>query len=743
MISEFSFKAGVGKEPITLCILFLTHYKSVYGTEAENNTKEEKSEDLVESESKDGKLEIIKRIKKINDDGSYTIGYEADDGSFKIESRDVLGQIKGTYGFVDEEGQIKRVSYSTSNSSEIITTPESTVVQRIPNKTKTTSTRLPITTQSTPTTANSVVQSIARRRSTTSTTTSTTTQKPNYSEVINVGSRPTIRPSTVIYASTPPRILVQNRLPITSTVATQTHTAKSEGQIIRPEIVPVKPTELPLFRRLTFKQFEDDKPVTEEPEPETRGNILRRQLSQDNAREYKLNEHLYSLQQSLGHDATDVYSASMTTGTPRPLFTTTNRPRIVALPSPTTSASENPRPTIRYPVNYQRNVLEDLEKSTQDYTTETTTSQPVTVSSTQTPVSVVEIPPNRGEPQEPLVAIRHPFQRGTILVPLSQLQGRLIPVENIRDINEHPKQYNDQRDQYFRETTNQPNLVEIEQQQAVVRRLPPPPLRPIPVQVDENGFIREMPRQVQPPYPIPVSVPVVPVSRQTNDDSDNDIDNIEPPVSTRDFQKLLQQLITRQSRLEKISALTRQADAYLQDQEQQQVQRYQPVYSQTQGPYYARRNPVQLNGPVQFLHQRPDEVSQRIQPRQFFGVPQQRQIASRTQMYESQYDQQSYRPNRRVARLLPSRAQQRQQEEEYLPPDVREMLLLRMLQLAINPTLPLDEDKFDLPAASTTQARRVPVRNVEILGEEEDEEEEPRRRSERIKRYRDSEVLNY
>ena len=37
---------------------------------------------------------ILKQINRVNDDGSYTFGYEAADGSFKIETRDVLGNVK-------------------------------------------------------------------------------------------------------------------------------------------------------------------------------------------------------------------------------------------------------------------------------------------------------------------------------------------------------------------------------------------------------------------------------------------------------------------------------------------------------------------------------------------------------------------------------------------------------------------------------------------------------------------------
>ncbi|KAJ8970464.1 hypothetical protein NQ314_001216 [Rhamnusium bicolor] len=726
---------------ITLCLFLFILSNTTYGIEPETETKDEK-EELVESESKDGKLEIIKRIKKINDDGSYTIGYEADDGSFKIESRDVLGHIKGTYGFLDDEGQIKRVSYSTSNSSEIITKPESpSVVQRIPNKNKTTSTKRPITTQSTPaSTSNTVVQSIARRRatSTSTTSTSTTTQKPNYSDVINVSSRTTSRPNQVTYTSAPPRVLLQGRPSVSSTVAMHTHTIKSEGQLIRPEIVTVRPTELPLYRRLALKHLEDDKPVTEDSEPEVRGNILRRQLSQENTREYNLQEHLYSLQQSLGHDATDVYSASVTTGTPRPLFTTTNRPRAIPISTTASTPEAVPRPTVRYPLNYHRNVLQDLERNTPEYTQETTTNQPVNLQSTPTPVPVVQIPANRVENQEPLVAIKHPFQRGTILVPLSQLQGRIIPIENMREIDDAQKEYDSQSEQYFRETTTKSDVAEFEQQRAVVRRLPPPQLRPMPVQVDENGFIREVPRHGSSSYPIPV--PITPAPRYNTNNVENDVDNIEPPVSIRDFQKLLQQLVIRQSRLERISALSRQPQIY-----SQPTQRYKSVYSHPNAYILQKESVTAQNGPVQFIQQRPEQntVQQRLRPRQFFEVAAEQQpqaVRHQSQnTYEGQYDPQSYVPNRRVARLLPS-ASQRQQDvrEEYLPPDVREMLLLRMLQLAINPSLPVDSESMELPAESAL-FKRMPMRNVEILGEEE-EPERPKRRPERTKRYRESEI---
>ncbi|XP_050536831.1 uncharacterized protein LOC126903003 [Daktulosphaira vitifoliae] len=80
-------------------------------------------------------VSILKQINKVNDDGSYTFGYEASDGSFKVETRDVAGNVKGMFGFVDEAGQLKRVSYSANNSSGFQTAGESTPANNEPSLT--------------------------------------------------------------------------------------------------------------------------------------------------------------------------------------------------------------------------------------------------------------------------------------------------------------------------------------------------------------------------------------------------------------------------------------------------------------------------------------------------------------------------------------------------------------------------------------------------------------------------------
>lgn len=57
-------------------------------------------------------VRILKQINRVNDDGSYTYGFEAADGSFKVETRDNLGNVKGKYGYVDETGALKVIEYA-------------------------------------------------------------------------------------------------------------------------------------------------------------------------------------------------------------------------------------------------------------------------------------------------------------------------------------------------------------------------------------------------------------------------------------------------------------------------------------------------------------------------------------------------------------------------------------------------------------------------------------------------------
>lgn len=84
-----------------------------------------------------------------------------------------------------------------------------------------------------------------------------------------------------------------------------------------------------------------------------------------------------------------------------------------------------------------------------------------------------------------------------------------------------------------------------------------------------------------------------------------------------------------------------------------------------------------------------------------------------------------------MARVIgPETFEDENQDSEYLPADVREMLLLRMLQLAINPALPLSEEEMNQVTRSIA-AQKKEVRNVEIIGEEPETKNQNR-----VKRYK-------
>ncbi|KAL1488008.1 hypothetical protein ABEB36_015386 [Hypothenemus hampei] len=546
---------------VVIFLIITCYYNGIYAEESKRTTAKsqlsESREELEPSESKDGKLEIIKRIKKVNPDGSYTIGYEADDGSFKIESRDVLGNIKGTYGYVDDQGDIKRVSYSTSNASDIFPkhSPDfptaQTFVQRIPHKVGTTKSPLVSTTVSS------------------TTTPSTTTFKRRSSS----SAIPKPTSSSLLYTSASPRVLLQRPSPLSS-------------------------------------KKEDIKPVTEEPP-------VALNLKQEV-------QGLYNLQhQAVGHnDLGDVYNSGGSI-TSRPLFTT-SRPIVSTTP-------------LVIP-----NQLQEVE-----------TSNTATVSTTETsPNTVVQIPASRASTVEPPIILP---PGGAVLVPV---------------------------------------------QQVYMRR---PVLRPIPV--DDNGYIRERVTERESPMP--------------------DIDKIQPPVSTRDFQLLLNYLVMRQKRLERINVLTNprfrpQSSA-------------QPLFVQkviTRRPEYIEQ--PQAAPSRQFITVRPQyRYRYDLQEESSAEEPSGKRLAA------DYARQEIYLTNRRFARV--------KEDEEYLPVEVREMLLLRMLQLAMNPALPVNEEDEGQQVATVAvpQYHRPPVRNVEILGEEEEEQIRQIRtkpRSIRSKRYQDEDM---
>lgn len=67
------------------------------------------------SVSKAPPVQTIRNYNKVNDDGSFTFGYEAADGSFKEETRGTDCVVRGKYGYVDPDGNKREFTYVSGN----------------------------------------------------------------------------------------------------------------------------------------------------------------------------------------------------------------------------------------------------------------------------------------------------------------------------------------------------------------------------------------------------------------------------------------------------------------------------------------------------------------------------------------------------------------------------------------------------------------------------------------------------
>ncbi|XP_050308799.1 TOX high mobility group box family member 3-like [Anthonomus grandis grandis] len=64
---------------------------------------------------KDPPVQTIRNYNKVNDDGSFTFGYEAADGSFKEETRGTDCVVRGKYGYIDPDGNKREFNYVSGN----------------------------------------------------------------------------------------------------------------------------------------------------------------------------------------------------------------------------------------------------------------------------------------------------------------------------------------------------------------------------------------------------------------------------------------------------------------------------------------------------------------------------------------------------------------------------------------------------------------------------------------------------
>ncbi|XP_053613037.1 uncharacterized protein LOC128676751 [Plodia interpunctella] len=649
-------------------------------TELPTTTKEI----LKASETGDpSKVEIVKQIRRLNDDGSYTIGYEADDGTFKIESRDVLGNVKGTFGYIDQDGEIKRVTYSSSSDSTPVpvttttTTPTPMMVVRM-NKTVSSTTRRPLATvvyptRSSYTTRGTVIQNIPRRRLYPSSTrpgvnaVETTTEKQKAEETT----------SNILNLYKPKSDdSVKSRTQILKPMGTA-----NDDLITKQTTTKIPSTVKPVYEHVTEKEPESDP---------NKANTIRRELSETSP-----NPRMISLQQSVGDDSTDVYGSHLSLGTVRPLFTTTT-PRARLVPIHSLVAARQ-----KIQQQFQQASSQDQETTIEASTGRVFDQENVVTSN---PVPVVHIPDRDTDEN---IYQQHIYRRPPAQVHfrtneyLKDNPGAPVPIGNQRPFL-YEYQNKILEPQFVRETTPAPQTKATTPEAVTILRHTEAPyeVRPvtriIPIPVDERGVpIQGYQARLVNPYRVQHQTLF-----QPRYDPIDEMNSISAPVSTRDLKRLLQILILRQNRLQA-----------LMDQIVAPGPPYQPLPLFRQEPQYYNR--------YENARQYPED--ERYDYRYDQQYRQQEMYTNQVQNYDNpQYESQRYVPRRRMYTRAydntGSSSNRVEEGPEFLPPEIREALLLKMLMLAISP------DFMPTPAPPTELTTAAPmrkqVRNVQILGEE-------------------------
>ncbi|XP_076628597.1 uncharacterized protein LOC143345396 [Colletes latitarsis] len=669
----------------------------------------------------DQQVAILKQIRKVNEDGSYTYGYEAGDGSFKVESRDVLGNIKGTFGFVDADGEIKRVSYSSSNGTGFKATTVSplqeqvSVVQSIPRVNRTTTTKKPSIVYPSSTeasTKSSVVQSIPRNRKTTTTsttTTTTTTEQPKSIFGHYLKGTGKSRPRFVINGQQRPMVIEEESA------------EDEDSQINRPSTEDKTST----YRRIIFAKRPVDqtlRPISEdfvEKDDETKvttGNTLRRQLHDETTKPNPIVE-------TSNDDHSDVYGGSLSTT--RPLFTTTTPPRVLQR----VSGNRVERPKIYLnrenlgPARFE-NVKYDGPRV---YEAETKASR----EETRVPSRMPENREYVRQSTEPIFVRQQPDQflrelpGGRILLPSQQSNidedpaYRQIPINRIllRPLPGQQPLYSTTTDANIHYLTENPLPGQEEDPRIAVtpgymrprpfprpviyqepEPRPRPVLRPVPQPVNHAVDDREYPTTSEYPYrSSTIALPPEPPNP------------IAPPLSRRDFQMLLRRLLVSQYGVQALSY----PKTYLEDAlyDQQPYPSYQPGYQAV-----APRPDIAFDEQLSLQYGDRVPVRRPMYARALNPVYQQQQFD----------DYNDGRFAKRVYRQKFYTQEVSDEGDEILPAPIREALLLRMLQLAINAERP---PMVSTPIMSTTTPasryrKTGPIRSVQIITDDDEEEKD-------------------
>lgn len=719
-----------------------------------------KTGDLEQAETKDASAtEIIKQIRKVNADGTYTIGFEADDGTFKIETRDLQGNVKqGTYGYVDANGEVKRVLYSTDNKtltkehvepkkSEFEEDSEDETINLASslryNRTFVSTTRRPsslsyLTSTAGPASKTSVIQNIPKRRILLPSDRAASRSQSDTS------NQPFEGTTTLVYATSVPTPKPYSSRSTTSPSYSSKATDRSDkveiDQVERKVFIST-PKEVTTMKPILSKERNDEK-----VDFSRRGNNLRRQLKQDDETIEAQQQILYGS----GDESSSVYGGGF--GSVRPLFTSTSQPRV-----PIQVLAARQRAT------QLQNVLASSQPST---TTEKVyTKLPRRQNSAK--VKVEEVTETLDEnflaqpPQnEPIPGAgsentddRRAFQR-----PLSpQLESLYRPRNYLRQLQQQ----------------QQPQELQLQDPRLNYRIQPnapgpdPTDLRQ-PIPQAAQRFAQQYQPQGQQAQPVgypnqPAESFASPFLPQR---PGYDLDR---PLTVRDFERLLQVLVFRQQ--QPLQQQQYRVNPFYPPSNPASYPPFIPGYNQpySQIPRPPFFNPV-TSGLYDPGYQNPyyspsAPISQQYsgtstQPTD--GVFQQAQQNPQQQVVDPNFDNQRFVPRRRQydPRLYAQQSQapgpqqnpeqevnfnslQSQVDSSFLPPSVREQLLYRMLMLAIrgdqqySPTStaassaaasspeahtilePEQQEANTVAVKSTTSSSKKPVRSVQILGEEE------------------------
>ncbi|XP_044008096.1 uncharacterized protein LOC122852391 isoform X2 [Aphidius gifuensis] len=672
------------------------------------------------SESQHDQVAILKQIRKVNDDGSYTFGYEAGDGSFKVETRDVLGNVKGTFGFVDANGEIKRVTYTSSNGTGFKATTlsplqeQASVVQSIPRTNRST-TKKPTILYATSTSTESsssttigpksnVVQTIPRIRktsttsttsSTTSTTTTTESPKPIFGHYLKTSKNR-------------PKFFINNQQKII------TGSSSSEEEIINEDSQLTRPStdEKINLRKIIFPKRPIDqslRPITEEFEEKeeeeelkaTTGNALRRQLHEDTTKNdnHEINNDEHS----------DVYGGALSTA--RPLFTTSSSPKII-------QRIRSERPKMLYQMS--SSVPDNIGPARFDNTKyEAETKTPEERETTQ-PIVYQTVPSRlndrdyaRQTTEQPVYVRREPEQQ--LLRDLSS--GVVVQPTNIDDeyraapVGRYV--YRPQPRPPVYPTSGDSGNVQYLSENPAEEPVEPSPPRGVP-----QAYIRQRPyaRPYNEPDPRsrPVLRPIGPMDEREYPEYYRNIalppeapNPIAPPLSRRDFQMLLRRLLITQYGLQALA----HPRSYLEDAlyDEQPYTNYQTSA--------VRPNVLAYEGGLRYNDRTIRPILSRIPIGNIDPA-----------MYSQRYsdDYQDPRYMKRVYRQKLYTQDMNEETEgdgdEILPPPIREALLLRMLQLAISTDRPSMNAINHIRTTTIPTYRKSPVRNVQIISDEQDKE---------------------